>query len=150
MTALRNPSLGRAWLLLCFALAAHVADEALTGFLSVYNPTVASLRARFPWWPMPTFGFKEWLAGLVAAVVVLLCLSVFAYRGARWMRPLAYVFAIIMLANGLAHTAGTIAGRTVAAVRFPRPMPGFYSSALLIAASVWLLIQLRRTARVAA
>src|SRR5512146_699156 len=110
-----NSSLGRAWLLLCVSLGAHVADEALTGFLSVYNPTVAALRARFPWWPMPMFGYAEWLAGLIVAVVVLLLLSVFVFRGARWMRPLAYVFAIIMLANGLAHTAGTIAGRTVAA-----------------------------------
>ena len=36
--------LGIAWVLVCLALAAHVTDEAFTGFLSVYNPTVLALR----------------------------------------------------------------------------------------------------------
>ena len=35
-----------AWLLLCAALAAHVADEASTGFLDLYNPTVAAMAFR--------------------------------------------------------------------------------------------------------
>jgi hypothetical protein len=59
------------------------------------------------------------------------------------MRPIAYVFAILMLVNGLGHTLGTIFGRTVESVRFPRPMPGFYSSPFLLVASVYLLSQLR-------
>ena len=138
--------LGWAWVLLCLALAAHVTDEALTGFLSVYNPTVLAMRARLPWWPMPAFGFREWLAGLIAAVLLLLALSPLAFRNARGLRPLAYLFAVIMLLNGLGHTLGTIAGRTVAEVRFPRPMPGFYSSPLLLAASIYLLVRLRRSA----
>jgi hypothetical protein len=33
-----NAGFGNAWLVLCAALAIHVADEALTGFLSAYNP----------------------------------------------------------------------------------------------------------------
>jgi hypothetical protein len=33
-------------------------------------------------------------------------------------------------------------------VTFPRPAPGFYSSPFLFAASVWLMVRLRRTARV--
>jgi len=45
-------------------------------FLSVYNPTVIALRAKRPWLPFPIFTFGVWLAGLVAAVVLLLCLSV--------------------------------------------------------------------------
>ena len=44
--------LGFAWIALCFALALHVVDEALTGFLSVYNPTVLALRSRYAWFPM--------------------------------------------------------------------------------------------------
>ena len=35
---------GLAWPSLCLALAIHVVDEALTGFLSVYNPAVQSIR----------------------------------------------------------------------------------------------------------
>ena len=37
---------GRAWLALTLVLAAHVADEAVTDFLSVYNPLVAAARQR--------------------------------------------------------------------------------------------------------
>jgi hypothetical protein len=131
-----------AWIALCLALALHVADEALTGFLSVYNPTVLALRQRRPWLPLPVFTFGVWLAGLVAANLLLLIFSVFMLRGAYWMRPIGYGFAFIMLANGLAHIVGTIWGRTIASIRFPRPMPGFYSSPFLILASVYLLCEL--------
>jgi hypothetical protein len=127
------------------AMALHVTDEALTGFLSVYNPTVLALRAKLGFWPMPTFGFGEWLTGLIVAVLVLLALSPFVFRGARWIRPLFYFFAVIMLFNGLGHTAGTVLGHTVSSVRFPRPMPGFYSSPLLFITSVYALVQLRHT-----
>jgi len=131
-----------AWISLCLALALHVADEASTGFLAVYNPTVMALRKKRPWLPFPVFTFGVWLAGLVAANVLLLCLSVFVLRGARWMRPLGYLFAVIMLANGLSHILGTIFGRTVASIRFPRPMPGFYSPPFVLLASVYLLCEL--------
>ena len=94
---------------------------------------------------MPTFEFREWLTGLIVAVVVFLALSPFVFRGSRWIRPVFYVFAVIMLFNGLGHTAGTILGHTVSSVRFPRPMPGFYSSPLLLGTSVYGLVQLRRT-----
>jgi len=142
----RDTRLGWAWVLLCLATGAHVADEALTGFLSVYNPTVLAMRMRFPWWPMPAFAFRDWLAGLIVAVAVGLALSPLAFRNARGFRPVAYLFAVMMLLNGLGHTLGTIAGRTVPEVTFPRPMPGFYSSPLLLAASIYLLIELRRSA----
>jgi hypothetical protein len=136
--------LGWAWVALCLALGAHVADEASTDFLSVYNPTVTALREWFSWFPMPTFEFGEWLSGLIVADVVLLSLSPLMFRGVRWMRPLAYVFAGVMLLNGMGHTAGTIAGRTVESVRFSRPMPGFWSSPLLLATSVYMLWRLRK------
>src|SRR3989449_11259658 len=117
--------LGMAWVLLCLALAVHVTDEASTGFLAVYNPTVVALRAKIGFWPMPTFEFREWLTGLIVAVLVLLALSPLVFKRVRWMRPVFYVFAVIMLLNGLGHTTGTIFGHTVSTVRFPRPMPGF-------------------------
>ncbi len=135
----------RAWILLCLALAVHVTDEALTGFLSVYNPTVLALRERAPWLPFPVFEFNEWLGGLIVAVLVLLALSPAVARGAGWARVFAGVFAVFMLANAAGHTAGTIFGRTVATVQFPRPMPGFYSSPLLASAAIYLLLQLSRS-----
>jgi hypothetical protein len=144
----RDPAtfkLGIAWIALCLAFAFHIIDEASTGFLSVYNPTVRALRTKFGFWPMPTFEFREWLTGLIVVVLVLLALSPLVFKGVRWMRPIFYVFAVIMLLNGLGHTAGTILGHTVSSVRFPRPMPGFYSSPLLLATSVYALLQLRRT-----
>jgi disulfide bond formation protein DsbB len=133
------------WLLLCAALAIHVADEALNGFLAVYNPTVIAMRASIHWLPLPVFTFRLWITGLTIGILVLFALSVFVSRGARWTRPIAYVLALTMIANGVQHTIGTILGTTIA-VRFPRPMPGFYSSPLLIAASIYLLMQLRKTA----
>lgn len=47
------------WLALTVAFALHIFDEATTGFLDVYNPTVTILRQRWSWFPMPTFQFRE-------------------------------------------------------------------------------------------
>jgi hypothetical protein len=136
-----------AWLFLCVAFCAHVADEALTGFLPLYNATVLAMRSEYKWYPMPTFGYREWLIALIVANVVLLLLTPFAFRNARWLRPLAYLFAGVHLLNGTGHTLATIFGRTVSSVPVPRPAPGFYSSPLLLAASIYLLICLKASAR---
>src|SRR6266513_2914647 len=122
---------GVAWVTLCIALGIHVADEALSDFLSVYNPAVRAIRARFPFLPLPTFTFRVWLAGLVLAVVVLASLMPFAFWGAGWMRPIAYAFGIVMVGNGLLHLAGSVYLR--------KAMPGVYSAPLLLAAAVYLL-----------
>ena len=134
---------GLAWVLLCLSFCAHVADEALTGFLNVYNPTVIAMRARLAWFPMPTFEYRQWLVGLVVANLILLALTPFAYRNARGLRPLAYFFAGVMLLNGMGHTVFTVLGRTVASVQFPRPAPGFYSSPFLLITSIYLFARLR-------
>jgi hypothetical protein len=136
---------GLPWLLLCAAFCCHVTDEALTGFLAVYNPTVLAIRAQYRWFPMPTYEFREWLIGLIVACVVLLALTPLAYRNARWLRPFAYFYAVMMFLNGMGHTVFTILGHTVPSVQFPRPAPGFYSSPLLLAASVYLLLRLLST-----
>jgi hypothetical protein len=142
--------LGVAWVLLWVALAVHVADEALTGFLSVYNPTVVALRARFGFWPMPTYEFREWLMGLAVGIVVLAALSPFAFRNAPWIRPLFYVVAVAGAMNALGHTAATILGQTVSTVQFARPAPGFYSSPLMLMVAIYALVQLRRSRRLPA
>ena len=146
--ALSAPGFGSAWFALCVAFALHIVDEASTGFLAVYNPTVSILRERWSWFPMPTFEFREWLAALVVACGVLFCLTPAATRGMRGLRPLAWLYAVIMFLNGLGHTLFSILGHTVAAVTFPRPAPGFYSSPFLFLASAWLMVRLRRTAGV--
>lgn len=128
---------GASWATLTAALGCHVADEALTGFLDLYNPTVRSLRARFAWFPMPTFTFGVWLTGLLALVVVLFALTPFARSNARPLRPLAYLFAAVMFGNGVAHLAGS--------VYLARWAPGATSAPLLLLASTWLLVTLRRT-----
>src|SRR5574337_441938 len=110
---------GQAWVALCLALAAHVTDEALTNLLSVYNPAAQAIRRQLRFPPVPVFTFKVWLTGLIVAVILLLSLSLFAFRGARWMVPLSYVFGLLMLVNGLGHFAGSLYLR--------RPMPGVYS-----------------------
>jgi hypothetical protein len=136
---------GLPWLLLCLAFCAHVADEALTGFLNVYNPTVIAMRAKLSWFPMPTFEYREWLIGLIVANLILLALTPLAYRNTRALRPLAYFFAGVMLLNGMGHTFFTVLGRTVASVQFPRPAPGFYSSPFLLITSIYLFLRLRAT-----
>jgi hypothetical protein len=122
---------GLAWLLLCVALAVHVLDEALTDFLSVYNPTVRAIRQKFPFLPLPTFSFRVWLAGLILGTALVLCLTPFAWQASNWMTPLSYLFAVLMLGNGLLHLLGSFYLR--------RLMPGVYSAPLLVAGSVYLL-----------
>ncbi len=128
---------GPSWIALAIALGLHVWDEAAHDFLSFYNPMVAGIRERVPFLPVPTFSYRMWLTGLIVGVGILLLTSVFAFRGARWLRPLAYALAVLMIANGLLHAAGSI--------YYGRLMPGLYSSPVLIASSIWLLVQLRQT-----
>lgn len=124
-----------AWIALCGALAVHVADEALTDFLAIYNPTVLAIRERYPLLPLPVFTFEAWLSSLIFAVVVLTGVSYFVWKG-RWaMRPISYIFAGFMLLNGLLHIAGSLYMGTF--------MPGVYSSPLLLAASIFLIIRTR-------
>ena len=128
---------------MCGALAVHVADEALTDFLALYNPTVVAIRERYPFLPLTTFTFEGWLALLIFAIVVLTAVSFFVWKG-RWaMRPISYAFAGFMLLNGLLHIAGSFYMGTF--------MPGVYSSPLLLAASIFLIVRtadLSRTPKV--
>ena len=139
-------SFGREWFALTVAFALHVLDEAATGFLNVYNPTVTAIRERIAWFPMPMFGFREWLLGLIAGVLLCFALTPVAAQNARWLRLLAWFYAMLMFFNGIGHTLFTVLGRTVASVTFPRPAPGFYSSPFLFIGSIWLMTRLWKTA----
>ena len=123
---------GRAWLALAAALAVHVADEALTDFLGVYNPAVRRIRSALPWLPLPTFTFPVWLAGLADGVALLFALGPEAFRGAGWVVVAAVPLSVVMVGNGLGHIGASVYMR--------RPMPGLFSSPLLIVASVLALV----------
>ena len=146
--ALSASGFGNAWFALCVGFALRILDEATTGFLAVYNPTVTILRQRWGWFPMRPFAFRDWLTMLIVGCGFLFCLTPVAARGMQGLRPLAWIYAIIMFLNASGHTLFSILGRTVSSVTFPRPAPGFYSSPFLFAASVWLMVRLRRTAQV--
>jgi hypothetical protein len=122
--------LGRAWVALTLSLAAHVADEALTGFLDVYNPIVRAMRARVSWFPMPTFTFEVWITGLCLAVAALFALSPLAFRRSPLVRIAAFPYAVIMTLNGVGHLMGSI--------YLQRWAPGTTTAPLLIASSAWL------------
>jgi hypothetical protein len=142
----RSNGFGQPWFALCVAFALHVFDEATTGFLAVYNPTVTALRERWGWFPMPNFQFRTWLTMLIVLLVFCFALTPLAGRNVRAMRPFAWFFAILHLINASGHTLATIFGQTVSTVTFPRPAPGFYSSPLLFIGSIWLMVRLRETA----
>ena len=106
-------------------------DEAVTDFLGIYNPALHAIRERHPFIMLPTFSFNIWLSLLIFAVIALVGVSVFVWKG-RWaMRPISYVFAAVMLTNGLLHIAHSI--------YMQKLMPGVYTSPLLLAASIVLI-----------
>jgi hypothetical protein len=135
-------SFGTAWLLLCLVFAMHVWDEAAHDFLSYYNSTVLALYGHFSWFPRMDMQFRTWLAALLVANLVLLVLTPWAYRNARWL--LAYVFAGIQLLNGTGHILAAIRGRTVPSVQFEGPAPGVYTAPLLVALAAYLFRALRK------
>jgi hypothetical protein len=119
-----------AWFVLVGVLALHVLDEAVTDFLGFYNPLVRSIRSRWPLFPMPTFKFVIWVAGLGALVLVLALLGLAVRRGAPSMRLASWLFSGIMFLNGFGHLGGSL--------YFQRWLPGTTSAPLLLLASVLL------------
>ncbi len=140
-----NSLLARAWGAMAWALLIHVLDEAWNNFLVVYNPTASALSDRYPWLPLPVFQFEYWLGGLLVAVTVLFALKPVARRGSRGIVIAAQVLAVAMAVNAVGHIAMTISGQTPTGLVFNRPMPGFWSSPVLLAAAVYLWRSARRT-----
>ena len=134
-----NRHWGIAWLSLVFALALHVADEALTGFLPVWNSLVQSARETYGWVPLPTFDFAVWLGGLVVGIALLLSLAPLVFAGKSYLRPLAYFLGVLMVLNALAHISASIYWGSLA--------PGVISSPVLLLAALFLLITTRRVQR---
>lgn len=121
-----------AWLCLACALGLHVADEARTGFLPVYNGIVQDLRAGHPWLLLPTFTFPIWLGGLVAGIALLFALTPVVARGARWIRFASLILGTLMIGNALGHLG--------ASIYWGRLAPGASSSPFLMVASAAVVI----------
>lgn len=132
MSVNRTKKWGIAWVVLAVAIALHVIDEALTGFLPRYNSIVDSLRGPYPWMPLPTFNFSVWLAGLTIGVAVLLGLSPCVFRGNVWLRPISYFLGILMTGNALGHIGASF----YLGILFP----GVLLSPILLAAALTLLV----------
>jgi len=128
---------GLAWVALTAAFALHVLDEASNNFLAVYNPAAQNLRQRWPFLPLPSLTFEGWLTALVIALLVLLMLSPLAFRRARWLRPLSWLYGVAMLANGMGHLVGSF--------YLGRPMPGASSAPLLLLCASYLVWALARS-----
>lgn len=89
------------------------------------------MRRLWPGIPFPpTFTFRTWLIGLIAATLALALLTPVALAPPAWMRPAAYALATIHVANGLLHLIGSAIAR--------RLVPGALSAPLLIFAGAWL------------
>jgi hypothetical protein len=125
-----------AWVALALALGLHVTDEALTGFLPVYNGVVEGIRARHPWALLPTFTFPVWLGGLILGVLLLLALTPAVSRGARWIRVVSVILGVLMTGNALGHMG--------ASVYWGKLAPGVYSSPVLLAAALALVVTASR------
>lgn len=121
-----------AWIGLALALGLHVADEALTGFLPVYNGVVERIRAEHAWVPLPTFTFPIWLGGLVLGVLLLLSLTPVVSRGAYWIWVASLILGVIMTGNALGHIGASLYWRRLA--------PGVYSSPFLLIAAIGLFV----------
>jgi hypothetical protein len=131
---------GYAWIFLAAAIALHVTDEAMTDFLSVYNPTVRAIREQLPFLPIPTFSFGVWLTSLCVGIALLFCLLPLAFRSNRVPIWIAFPLSILMFGNGLLHIGGSF--------YLGRAMPGVYSSPLLLLASGWLFINAKRKLKI--
>jgi hypothetical protein len=123
---------GAAWLTLAMVFGLHVLDEAATDFLAWYNPTAKRIRSHLGGIPFPpVFTFWPWLLGLLAITAILLALAPRAYAHVAWLVPVAIVFSLINIGNGLLHI--------VSAIFLRRRVPGLISAPFLLAAAGWLL-----------
>src|SRR5215469_8857244 len=104
-----NRHFGPAWVTFALAVAVHVTDEATHDFLSTYNSSVLSIRARLPFLPLPTFSFRVWLALLIAGILLWLCLSPLAFRGSRSLRAVARPLGILVgVFNAALHIGSSV------------------------------------------
>lgn len=132
-------TLGLPWLVLCLALAIHVAEEIHGGFLSMYAAALEATRDLFPFLGVPHLGLTVWLSASIGLVALLTALTPLAYRGARGMRALMLWFVGLALANVIGHVGGSLLVGKV--------LPGTWSTLFLGAACAYAVAADRRGAR---
>lgn len=125
-----------AWLLMVAAVALHVVDEAMTGFLPFYNSSVLGLRNRLGFFPAPTFSFELWLGGLIAGILLGLGVTVVVARGGKTIRWIAAIVGALMIFNALGHLLGS--------VYFGRILPGAYSAPALLLSAGYVVYRAMR------
>lgn len=130
---------GRAWLLLCSVLVIHVAEEASTGFLNVFSPLILKTGAFFGL-SIVMSRYVIWLSVIATLVAVLFALTPLVYRGKRWLVKGSYILAVLMIGNASLHLSSPLL--------LGYFLLGEFTSPLLIAASIWLVIRAKKQALV--
>ena len=121
------------WFLMVSAVALHVVDEALTGFLPFYNQLMKELGEEIGFFPMPSFSLGSWLTGLIIAIMIGYSLIPFVIRGGRFIRVFTTVLGLLMIVNALGHFFGSI--------YFGKILPGMWSSPFLLLAAFYVVIR---------
>jgi hypothetical protein len=124
---------GVAWVLMVSAISLHVFDEAVTHFLPFYNEMALNLKESLGLSLIPTFPFRAWLIGLIIAIIICFSLTPLVIRGGRFIRAFAILLAVLMVLNALGHMLGS--------AYTGRLLPGFWSSPLLLASAVYVLVR---------
>jgi hypothetical protein len=120
-----------AWLLLTLALALHIFDEAMTGFLQFYNPLVSDTGKLFGLLRLPMFTFGIWIGGLSVLILICLSMTLLVRRGGKIIRVICTAFGLLMIFNSLGHILGSI--------YYGRLLPGFMSSPILFLAALYVV-----------
>lgn len=122
-----------AWLLMVTAVAFHVLDEAVTGFLPFFNQTAVNIRERIAFFPVSELKFGIWLSILIAAITIRYLLTPVVRRGGRFIRAVTTVLGILMIVNSLGHMLGSLfTGRL---------LPGFWSSPPLLLTALFVVVR---------
>lgn len=122
-----------AWLFMVSAIAIHVIDEAMNGFLPIYNQIITDLKEKVTFLPAPTFSFDIWIGGLIGAIILSYGLTYFIGRGGKIIRIISVVLGFLMVGNAFVHC--------IASIYFGSIFPGALSSPLLLATALFVIVQ---------
>jgi hypothetical protein len=122
-----------AWVLMMSAVAVHVLDEAISGFLPFYNDIAFNLRGRLGFPLPPRLAFETWIVGLITAIIIGFALTPLVSRGGRLVRVFTTIVGILTAVNALGHMLGS--------VYLGRLLPGFWSSPFLLLTAVFVVIR---------
>ena len=120
-----------AWVLMVGAIALHVLDEALTGFVPFFNEKTIIISEWLGFVRIPAITFTVWITALIVGIIILFLLTFIVRRGGRVIRIFSIVLGILMIGNSLLHIVGSIYQGHL--------LPGFISSPILLITAVWVV-----------